>query len=542
MDTFEFLSVMQIHGFPRLMGVATHLDHLKENKQKKKMKKELRKRFEIEVPPESKLFFVKGMKKGLYDFRDIHNLSRFISVIIPRQLDFKKQHSHLLIDRIEQSEGKALVFGYVRGADLIENENQKQLLVSGLGMVEYTQIRRVHDPCPVGQKGQKRGLKKNEKILYAPQSNIGMAMFDETGDYVEIPDKHIVFTQKEGQDIEIEEHEGVQMMRNLQKGLEEDEEEEVELMEGVVLEEEQESIPIEEEENMEMGKLAMKVHQEYKETGMIEHDHAEIIDLNSIVYPSVTSTPRDHQKLEFSKNSMSYLHHSRDHKPIVDHKHSDFIEVILENCEDNSYFYPTDLREIDFYREHTKCRFVTGFQGNDSDAEDSEEEMDIEDDSSVDMEDYESDNEGLNIQKEKEIETMKTSNDRLTIKGSYIRIELSKIPPKIFKKFSEMPVIISQLATGETQMGFLMVKFKRHRFYRNLLKTNDPLIVSLNFNKYQTVPYFCRRDLGQRLRMLKYTPKHEFCLAVFYGNYVPAQTGVVAFQTISRFMIFLIYR
>ena len=545
METFEFLSVLQIHGFPRLLGVATHMDYLRENKQKKKMKKELRKRFEVEVPPESKLFFVKNLKKGLYDFKDIHNLSRFISVIIPREMEFKKKHPHLLVDRVEQNDGRPMVFGYVRGGDIIQDENQKQFLLSGLGMVNYKSVTKVHDPCPVGISGQKRGLRKNEKVLYAPQSNIGMAMFDDTGDYVEIPDKHVVFTKKENQDQEVEEHQGVKMMRNLQKGLkEETSDEEFELIEGIALDEEkQEDNKIEEEKEDKIGELALKVHQEYKEDKIdnINMKQSDVIDLNRIVYPELFSIQNgtNGPLPDFSSNSMSYLHKSKKNE-ILENKslsnQNGFLNVILEKCGDNSYFYPTDLKDVTFYTEQTKCRFATGFKGDESDPENSDEdEMEIEDDSSVDLDDYVSDNEAEMAKKEKEIENIKIINSRLITKGSYVRIELDNIPDKIFKKFTEMPVIISQLATGETQMGFLMVKFKRHRFYRNLLKTNDPLIVSLNFSKYQTVPYFCRKDLGQRLRMLKYTPKHEFCLAVFYGNYVPAQTGVIAFQTISKF-------
>jgi ribosome biogenesis protein BMS1 len=551
METFEFLSALQIHGFPRLLGVATHMDFFRENKQKKKMQKELRKRFEIEVPPESKLFFIKSLKKGLYDFRDIHNLSRFISVIIPRKLDFKEQHPHLVVDRIEQTEGQPMVFGYVRGNDLIRDEHQKQLLLSGMGMVQYEEIRKVHDPCPVGEAGQKRGLRKHEKVLYAPQSDIGLAVYDETGDYVQIPDKHVVFTKKEGQDLEIEEHTGVQMMRDLQGGQkgEDDEEEEMELMEGVILEEEEEEEDVVMEGGEDVGQLAMRVHQEYKDIGPIQEESNEVglIDLNRLVYPENFNLEEEIN--EFSKNSLSYL--NRENKPKTTNdktktENNGFVILALQECEDSAYFYPVDIQSAEFYQEETKCRFVTGFKGNESDDEDSEAEFEDEEgsqgeDSSVDMEDYESDEEANERQKEIQIEQVKDGNSRLIKKGSYVRIQLNNIPDKIFKKFKEMPVILSQVKTGETQMGYLMVKFKRHRFYRNLLKTNDPLIVSLNFNKYQTVPYFCRKDFGQRLRMLKYTPKHEFCLAVFYGNYVPAQTGVIAFQTISKYFLILIF-
>ena len=182
-------------------------------------------------------------------------------------MEFKKKHPHLLVDRVEQNDGRPMVFGYVRGGDIIQDENQKQFLLSGLGMVNYKSVTKVHDPCPVGISGQKRGLRKNEKVLYAPQSNIGMAMFDDTGDYVEIPDKHVVFTKKENQDQEVEEHQGVKMMRNLQKGLkEETSDEEFELIEGIALDEEkQEDNKIEEEKEDKIGELALKVHQEYKE-------------------------------------------------------------------------------------------------------------------------------------------------------------------------------------------------------------------------------------------------------------------------------------
>lgn len=57
----------------------------------------------------------------------------------------------------------------------------------------------------------------------------------------------------------------------------------------------------------------------------------------------------------------------------------------------------------------------------------------------------------------------------------------------------------------------------------------DPLILSIGFHKYQTIPYFCKKDEGERLRMIKYSPRYEFCLVVFYGNYVPIGTGFTSF-------------
>ena len=49
MEIFEFLNVCQVHGFPKIMGVLTHLDLLKNNKALKKTKKKLKTRFWTEV-------------------------------------------------------------------------------------------------------------------------------------------------------------------------------------------------------------------------------------------------------------------------------------------------------------------------------------------------------------------------------------------------------------------------------------------------------------------------------------------------------------
>lgn len=33
--------------------------------------------------------------------------------------------------------------------------------------------------------------------------------------------------------------------------------------------------------------------------------------------------------------------------------------------------------------------------------------------------------------------------------------------------------------------------------------------------------------------MIKYTPQHDFCLAVFYGSFAPQDSGVICTQTVS---------
>jgi ribosome biogenesis protein BMS1 len=49
METFEFLNICQVHGMPRIIGVLTHMDLLKDNKKLKKAKKRLKHRFWTEI-------------------------------------------------------------------------------------------------------------------------------------------------------------------------------------------------------------------------------------------------------------------------------------------------------------------------------------------------------------------------------------------------------------------------------------------------------------------------------------------------------------
>lgn len=49
METFEFLNLLQVQGFPKVMGVLTHLDSFKDAKKLRKTKKDLKHRFWAEI-------------------------------------------------------------------------------------------------------------------------------------------------------------------------------------------------------------------------------------------------------------------------------------------------------------------------------------------------------------------------------------------------------------------------------------------------------------------------------------------------------------
>lgn len=66
METFEFLNLLQTHGFPKVMGVLTHLDLFKTSKKQRAVKKELKARFWTEIYQGAKLFYFSGVSHGLY--------------------------------------------------------------------------------------------------------------------------------------------------------------------------------------------------------------------------------------------------------------------------------------------------------------------------------------------------------------------------------------------------------------------------------------------------------------------------------------------
>lgn len=216
MEIFEFLNICQVHGMPKIMGILTHLDAIKNAKTLKRRKKELKHRFWTEVFDGAKLFYLSGILHGEYLRNEIKNLSRFISVMKFRPLTWRGTHGYILADRMEDITNTELIrlnpkcnrevilYGYVRGVP-ISKENMVH--IAGLGDMRLNELSMLPDPCPLPNGEKKRSLMEKERLLYAPMSGVGGIVYDKDAVYIELQGSH-----SHKQDVNPEKEEIVQVL------------------------------------------------------------------------------------------------------------------------------------------------------------------------------------------------------------------------------------------------------------------------------------------------------------------------------------------
>ncbi|XP_008219075.1 PREDICTED: ribosome biogenesis protein BMS1 homolog [Prunus mume] len=203
METFEFLNILQVHGFPKVMGVLTHLDKFKDVKKLKKTKQHLKHRFWNEIYDGAKLFYLSGLIHGKYVKREIHNLARFISVMKFHPLSWRTAHPYVLVDRFEdvtppekvrlnnKCDRNVTLYGYLRGCNM---KKGTKIHIAGVGDYSLAGMTGLADPCPLPSAAKKKGLRDKEKLFYAPMSGLGDLLYDKDAVYININDHFVQFS------------------------------------------------------------------------------------------------------------------------------------------------------------------------------------------------------------------------------------------------------------------------------------------------------------------------------------------------------------
>ncbi|XP_058461348.1 ribosome biogenesis protein BMS1 homolog [Malaya genurostris] len=116
--------------------------------------------------------------------------------------------------------------------------------------------------------------------------------------------------------------------------------------------------------------------------------------------------------------------------------------------------------------------------------------------------------------------------------GLYVRMNFKEVPYEFVEYFDPaFPLLIGGLNMAEENVGYVSCKVKKHRWYKKILKTGDPLIISLGWRRFQTIPIFAKVEDDLKHRYLKYTPNHVTCSMTFWGPITPQNTGILAIQS-----------
>eukprot|EP00397_Hematodinium_sp_SG-2012_P009851 GEMP01009948.1.p1 GENE.GEMP01009948.1~~GEMP01009948.1.p1 ORF type:complete len:996 (-),score=245.75 GEMP01009948.1:342-3329(-) len=563
METFEFINIMQQHGFPKVIGVLTHLDKFKEPSMVRKVKKNMKKRFWQEIYEGAKLFYMSGLQYGRYNKTETLNLSRFIGVTKKPILSWRQTHPYVIGQRIEEEQTEdpraprtVHIYGYVYGGRMREGQT---VHFCGVGDFPIAAISEYTDPCaaPVRADGKDhkknnatalRSLQQKHRALYAPGCDVGNVKMDKDALYINLPEHKVGFTVKEGEEEgELQVPEAVKMVRELQGGKNQLEAPtELIIEKGNIVRRRADDVWADDEEKEEKLAFADEVSdsddeegKEYKAAFLQEASrrYASERSLEDLIY--ATTLRMEQTRTPSTSSSWNLFDGDEDETTALSEQSAVNHEVDSNRLTSfGSLWSEGDLRESLKMR-----KFITGGVSDDEDDGDESggegtREKKTGKDAFGGDEDEDKDIEGGDGAKKENPVKVDTSEftDALGI-AAYAKITLENVPALsvLSLDFPRRPIVLGGLLPGEMKMGFTQLRIKKHRWNPKILKSNDVLLASVGWRRYQTLPVYSIEDRNnKRMRMLKYTPDHMHCIMTIYGPTIPANSGALFIRNFNH--------
>uniref|UniRef100_A0A7N8YLE3 BMS1 ribosome biogenesis factor n=1 Tax=Mastacembelus armatus TaxID=205130 RepID=A0A7N8YLE3_9TELE len=582
METFEFLNICQVHGFPRIMGVLTHLDSFRNNKMLRKTKKNLKHRFWTEVYQGAKLFYLSGMVYGEYQTQEVKNLGRFISVMKFRPLVWQTSHPYVLVDRMEdltdperlrtdpKCNRTVSLYGYLRGTYL---KNKGQVHIPGVGDFQVTGVNFLPDPCSLPDAQKKRALNEKERLLYAPMAGVGGVVYDKDAVYIDLPANHV----KQQQDMVRPTTELVHSLIDTHATLD------AKMASSKV------SLFSSSEGSfycfLSSGAPRWKESLQQKASEAFLRQQEAAPNLRKLVYGSVVEADdsegeeeevggmfrviRPQKCKRFQVNALDCSRfnpdtsHNWEAEEMLNSIMDCFVTGKWKECQDAATLLKEDEELFGDFEDLETGEVHEGQTGLQDQAEvhpvslvkvDEEEvlknkrlekkrrlkerfDAEYDDGDATYFDDLKEE-----MQKQAELNRLEfedvDNETRVQYEGfrpgMYIRLEISSLPCEFVINFDpHYPIILGGLGSSEGNVGYLQMRLKKHRWYERILKTRDPLILSLGWRRFQTIPLYHIEDHNGRHRLLKYTPQHMHCGASIWGPITPQGTGFLAVQSVA---------
>ncbi|KAF0989749.1 hypothetical protein HZS_7668 [Henneguya salminicola] len=563
MEIFEFLNILHAHGFPKVIGVLTHLDLIQCNKSLTKYKKKLKKRFWEEVYDGAKLFYLSEFRHNLYGMKEILNLSRFISVSKCISPAWRTSHPYVLADRFEDITEQEKIrkspeinrtiafYGYVHGTHIRETS---KIHISGCGDFSIKNISYLSDPCDLPLRGKKRALDENERVLYAPFSGVGNVIYDQDAVYINVAGCQTAQNSETKENEITEKTVCLSSIKDLKYTIDTK-------LSNVPIQLFQDG-PLLYENELKTDKFEFYENiqnDEENPSNTLVNSIKNNLNLNNDEFlnshaPHIALYRSIYKPKEYLENVNGIENFDEDcikketYNSLIDS--TVFSESLFDwNCEEKI----DQLRSL-FLTRKTEASIEEDIC-EDSQPLEKESANEPELDCHLKLKKSKIDIINMRQQDEKYLNQLKKDMEEKIVRteqeysrmpdeervilqgyrpGMYVRIEIEDLPSAFVTNFDPTyPILIGGLLPGEEDMGFIKLRVKKHRFHKKILKTRDPIILSCGWRRFQTILLYAMEDHNMRMRYIKYTPKFLHCMAVCYGPIVQPGFGIVGIQKIA---------